>query len=86
MQSSHYLLLCASLTTLLALPAAALAGPAQAAHRSWAADHPGPAPDRGDGSGFTGKPVGDGRGGGFGARGAAPAPMRQAFQGRGSRT
>jgi hypothetical protein len=39
MESSNYLLLCASLTTLLALPAAAPAGPAQAARRSWAADN-----------------------------------------------
>jgi xylan 1,4-beta-xylosidase len=39
MQSSNYLLFCASLTTLLALPTAAPAGPAQAAHRSWAADN-----------------------------------------------
>src|SRR5580698_972997 len=39
MQSSYYLLLCASLTSLVALPAAAPAGPAQAAHRSWAADN-----------------------------------------------
>ena len=39
MQSSNYLLLCASLTSLVALPVAASAGPAQAAHRSWAADN-----------------------------------------------
>ena len=39
MQSSNYLLLCASLTSLVALPAAAPAGPAQAARRSWAADN-----------------------------------------------
>ena len=37
--SSNYLLLCASLTSLVALPVAAPAGPAQAAHRSWAADN-----------------------------------------------
>src|ERR1035437_9637988 len=39
MQSSNYLLLCASLTSLVALPVAASASPAQAAHRSWAADN-----------------------------------------------
>ena len=39
MQSSSYLLLCASLISLFAFPAAAPAGPAQAAHRSWAADN-----------------------------------------------
>src|SRR5579871_1145865 len=39
MQSPNYLLLCASLTSLVALPVAASAGPAQVAHRSWAADN-----------------------------------------------
>ncbi len=39
MQSSNYLLLCAALTSIVASPVAASAGPAQAAHRSWAADN-----------------------------------------------
>ena len=37
--SSNYLLLFASLTSLVAFPVPASAGPAQAAHRSWAADN-----------------------------------------------
>ena len=39
MQSSNYLLLFALLTSLVRFPVAASAGPAQAAHRSWAADN-----------------------------------------------